>query len=268
MYLNRFKCFLFSTIVLSIIILERGTHTYGMSLPVNTEEPLLESSLQPHLIAGWFKSPWKWPSTPRPPKGRRKPGGSLSGARQDCSNTESNLIVLAPPGAQGITQSEQPTFWFYIPYDASAIRIGRFSIMSWDSTQRFYKTSFTLPETPGWVSLQVPRTAAAMLQTDEAYHWYFNLYCQENSATRPDVTVHGWVQPMSSGTLEPDWYSYDDSDQLARELQTAQPTDQVKSQWADWLSRLELDDLIDAPVVGPVLEPDSEPITNENIVGP
>lgn len=250
----------FSVTLATVFMAGGATSLASQPIPVSQSEAVAQSPDQkPSQLSKLWT--WAWPKTTRPPKGRRRPGGSLSSATQECStNTSDALTALTTQESQGFTKSQQPTFWFYVPYAASTLKGGEFSLESKDTT-RLYQTQFKFPETPGWVSVQVPKAAGNLLKADQYYRWYFNIYCQDNETTKPNMKVHGWVEPMTR-ELEPDWYSYDQADQLAQELQAVQPDDQAKAQWSDFLNRLDLGELVSAPIVGPVLNRNSEPVTN------
>ncbi|MEM8805021.1 MAG: DUF928 domain-containing protein [Cyanobacteria bacterium P01_G01_bin.38] len=171
-------------------------------------------------------SPPDPPSAP-PPRGRRQPGGSL-GDQASCPTAPKPLTALIPDRGLGQTLSEEPTFWFYIPYTAEEVQLGEFSILTQDETQRLYKTYFTLPTRPGFMSIQVPRQAASELIDGQYYHWYLNLYCA--SIAQPDLKIDGWVQPVArtpervqqANNLSPDVW-YDVVSMLAEQLQGTSP---------------------------------------------
>ncbi|MEM9905933.1 MAG: DUF928 domain-containing protein [Cyanobacteria bacterium P01_D01_bin.44] len=166
------------------------------------------------------------PSAP-PPRGRRQPGGSL-GDEASCPAAPKPLTALIPDSGLGQTLADEPTFWFYSPYTAEEVQLGEFSILTQDETQRVYKTHFTLPARPGFVSIQVPRQAASNLIDGQYYHWYLNLYC--GSTAQPDLKIDGWVQPLprtaehvqQANNLSSDLW-YDVVSTLAEQLQSVSP---------------------------------------------
>ena len=203
------------------------------------------------------------PATP-PPAGQRTPGGGLSGEDAGCPQKSQTLTALTPVNGQGATLSEQPTFWFYIPYTPEEIRRGEFSLLTQDETQRLYRTSFELPETPGLVSIQWPNSTAFSLLEDQYYHWYVNLYCAANLTTQPDLKINGWVQRLA-WTPEREYQVntasaeiwYDAIARLAERLQTTSPeTTRLRQDWAELLDLVELSELTPAPLVGPVIPMD------------
>ncbi|HBB33488.1 MAG TPA: hypothetical protein DDZ80_11255 [Cyanobacteria bacterium UBA8803] len=119
--------------------------------------------------------------------GRRSGGGS----RSPCLSKEPPLTALSPVTNWGKTVLEHPTFWFYVPYSAQEAPLGEF-ILQEEQGKDVYRTRFTLPGTPGFVSITLPPTATA-LEINKSYRWYFKLYCSEQKSSGC-IFVEGWVQ--------------------------------------------------------------------------
>lgn len=119
--------------------------------------------------------------------GRRTGGGS----RSPCPPIEPPLTALMPVTNLGKTVAERPTFLFYVPYSPQAAPAGEFVLQS-EQGHDIYRTPFTLPKTPGFVSFNTPSTAAP-LEINKPYRWYFKLYCEPQKVSAP-VFVDGWVQ--------------------------------------------------------------------------
>jgi Domain of Unknown Function (DUF928) len=198
------------------------------------------------------------PSTP-PPNSTRS-GGSL-GASSTCDNptqTDSpRLIALVPIENPVLTTSAHPTFLFYVPYGSKQVKFGEFSILTGSAeTTRLYRTRFTLPETPGVVSISLPSDSEAIAK-DVFYHWYFKLYCQENTSSRADLEVNGWVKRVepiaaqSHQTAMPvAWY--DAIADLGDRLRTSPQDTALKNRWRALLTLIHTEDLADKPLVGSV----------------
>ncbi|MEO1404024.1 MAG: DUF928 domain-containing protein [Cyanobacteria bacterium J06635_1] len=256
----------------------------GLALTISTPAASAEGLLVSQSI------PPDPPSAP-PPRGRRQPGGSL-GDEASCPAVPKPLTALVPDSGLGQTLAEEPTFWFYMPYTAEQVQLGEFSILTQDETQRIYKTHFTPPATPGFVSIQVPSEAASNMLEGQYYHWYLNLYCA--STAQPDLKINGWVQPLADtpehiqqvNNLSPDIW-YDVVSVLAEQLQgvsqtsiasegavfpnmsspsrfapsspwrpsteAVSPSETVAQHWTTLLIDVDLADFIGEPVVGPVL---------------
>jgi len=63
------------------------------------------------------------PSPSPPPRGNPKPRGTFTGNTSQCKNTTKELNALIPNNdrgvllrGQGLSTSQYPTFWVYIPY--------------------------------------------------------------------------------------------------------------------------------------------------------
>ena len=195
------------------------------------------------------------PSTP-PPSGNRQPGGSLGGPSV-CPQKAQPLTAITPENVHGKTMADAPTFWFYMPYTAAEVPGGEFSILTWDEEQYIYETAFTLPDQPGFVSITLPAAEAASLQAGQYYHWYLNLHCASTAEAKTTLNIDGWIERIAATPereqqiVSPDIW-YDAIDYLAGQLQTAS-TDGLGQLWTYLLESVELDELTQEPVVGPVL---------------
>lgn len=154
--------------------------------------------------------------------GRRAGGGS----RSPCPLIDPPLTALVPASNWGKTVAKRPTFWFYVPYSPQEAPTGEF-VLQEEKGNDLYRTSFTLPKTPGFVSFSTPPTVVP-LEIDKSYRWYLKLYCQRQKSSAP-VFVEGWVQRVESPDLE-------------SQLQAAKPREYVvyisNGLWYDALARL------------------------------
>jgi hypothetical protein len=135
------------------------------------------------------KNPPPPPKTP-PPDNQRTPGGALGGlpnsSNPSCKSTSKPLTALIPVKNPVLTTREHPTFLFYVPYASDEVRVGEFSLLVGpEEKTRLYKTRFTLPQTPGIVSITLPSAPEYALEEGQYYHWYFKLYCQTNTSSQP-----------------------------------------------------------------------------------
>ncbi len=125
--------------------------------------------------------------------GDGRPGDRTGGgSRTPCPRINTPFTTaLIPMNNLGKTVAERPTFWFYVPYSAQAAPAGEFVLQEEDGNE-VYRTAFTLPATPGFVSFSTP-LAIEPLKVNQLYRWYFKLYCEEQISSTP-VFVEGWVQ--------------------------------------------------------------------------
>lgn len=155
--------------------------------------------------------------------GRRVGGGS----RSPCPTIDPPLTALMPVTNWGRTIAERPTFWFYVPYSPQQAPAGEF-VLQEEKGNDVYRTSFTLPKTPGFVSFNIPPQAAP-LEINKWYHWYFKLYCKPQTSSTP-VFVEGWVQRVEQ------------TPELERQLKVAELPDYTiyatNGVWFDALARL------------------------------
>jgi Domain of Unknown Function (DUF928) len=228
-------------------------------------QPLAESpSPNPSPQSPSPHAPPPPPSTP-PPNSTRS-GGSL-GASSSCTNPVQTstqtptqvLTALVPIDNPVLTTSEYPTFLFYVPYSSKQVKFGEFSILVGSAeTTRLYRSRFTLPETPGIVSISLPPASEAAIGKDIYYHWYFKLYCQENTSVRADLEVNGWIKridlpsfpEINEQTMPIAWY--DAVSNLADRLRAAPQDTTLKNRWRALLATIHAEALANEPLVGSV----------------
>lgn len=202
------------------------------------------------------------PQPPRtPPPNQSKPGGGLSASDQACQNTSKSLTALIPAQNPVLTTREHPTLLLYVPYSSEQVRYGEFSVLVWpEEKQRIYKTRFTLPQTPGIVSITLPSLPEYALEEGQYYHWYVKLYCKGNKSSQPDFDINGWMQRVALtpererqiSAATPDVW-YDASANLAEKLRISPDDEMLKNNWVELLKFINSEDLAQEPIVGSVI---------------
>jgi hypothetical protein len=209
------------------------------------------------------QAPPKPPHTPLPDN-QRTPGGGLNPSNPSCKTTSKPLTALIPVKNPVLTTREHPTFLFYVPYTSDDVRVGEFSlVVGLEEKTRLYKTRFTLPQTPGIVSITLPSAPEYALEEGQYYHWYLKLYCQTNTSSQASVDVNGWVQRVALNpererqikAAAPDVW-YDALANLALSLRASPQDARLRNDWANLLKSIGSEDLAQEPLVGPVIPSD------------
>lgn len=164
------------------------------------------------------------------PKGRARGGASRG---QMCQVTSQPLTALVPTQqidsmdtVGGLTISEAPTLWFYMPYTLQENDLVEFVLQD-EQQNTVYQTALAQDQLKGDV-VGVPLSKGKIaLKTDQLYHWYFLVYCEKDNP----IFVEGWIQRIS---LKPE---------LERQIQTATPRDRIallaaNGIWYDALAQL------------------------------
>jgi Domain of Unknown Function (DUF928) len=203
------------------------------------------------------------PNPPRnPPPNDTQPGGGLTPSSSlSCNSLNRSVQALVPVENPVLTTIDHPTFLFYIPFTAEQIQFGEFSLLTWPrEEQRLYKVRFTLPETPGIVSITLPSQPEYALQEGQNYHWYFQLYCQEGTGTQPDLALNGLVQRVARtaererqiSNATPDVW-YDALASVATQLQTSPQNTELQNDWRSLLQTIGAEDLSEEALAGSVI---------------
>ncbi|MEH2361753.1 DUF928 domain-containing protein [Nostoc sp.] len=155
----------------------------------------------------------KTPARLSPVSGRRAGMGS----RDNCPAVPTPLTALVPfqeeqkvdgqanksiiGVVEGLTTSERPTFWFYIPYTKDLSNSSaEFSLQ--DSAENdIYRNAIALPSEPSVIGISLPSTAS--LEVDQTYRWYLKVHCNQETASIP-VYVEGDIKRINldSGVMQ------------------------------------------------------------------
>jgi len=140
------------------------------------------------------------PSQDGAPDGR-EPSGTRRGYCEETDTPFTPLLPVSESGFSGLTLTEHPTFWFYIPYQTSSINSGQFSIIDQEDNE-IYWASFQLPETPGFVKVSLPQKAPSLVKNQE-YRWHFELTCTSTPSSPKEKVWHqGVVQRVELADVE------------------------------------------------------------------
>jgi Domain of Unknown Function (DUF928) len=197
-------------------------------------------SAQVALTLSQLPTPPKTP--PPPPGGTRKPGGTRDPLGL-CPETVKPLVAIVPPNARGTTTASAPTVWFHVPYGASDIRRLEFAVNDRDE-RNLYRTTLKPSGMPGLLRASIPSTLSLAPNTN--YRWYLEITCQANATTKPDITLNGWLQRLTSANQAQDNAnpSYDAVDQIASRYQAASQDPALKQEWQTLLKQLGLELLL------------------------
>ena len=208
----------------------------------------------------------------RPRGGGTRPSCSDAPIRPaPCANLELTALVPYPeivrddgqgrsskqPSAWGRTIAEIPTFWYYIPYPATAIHRAEFELWDKDGHLIIQDASVQIAETPGVIGylpdLEEP------LEVGKTYHWHLILRLDPDNPSL-DEYVSGRIQrvafsPEQAGQLavssplqQADLLAaagiwYDTLTALAKVYRDAPAT------WIALLRQVELDEIAEEPLV-------------------
>ncbi|WNZ44116.1 DUF928 domain-containing protein [Leptolyngbya boryana CZ1] len=210
---------------------------------------------------------------PPPPPRTTLPGGRARGgaSRGDCKNMTPSLTALAPseiasdPGVSnvwGLTISERPTLWFYLPYTGESPYQAEFVLQD-ESGNKLDHVTVPLPKQPGTIGIKVSDKVPP-LQVGKTYRWFFKVYCGAKEKT--PIYVEGVVERTRlSSVLEkeleetkPDqkvkFYAenglwYDTLTALGQLRQNNSENKEFRNAWTSLLQSAKLQDVADAPIV-------------------
>ncbi len=122
-------------------------------------------------------------------------GGGTRGPLLSCLKDGKSIIPLLPKNNFGLTVSQYPTFFLYIP--ESTAQEARLVLREPDKDAPIYDTTLHVPSQPGIVRLSLPNDAALPpLKEGKTYHWYLSLVCGTEDSTKYG-RADGWIERIA-----------------------------------------------------------------------
>ncbi len=200
-----------------------------------------------------------------PPKGA--PGGRDNGSTRDPSCpklVDQKLTALTPATNIGLTISERPTFWLFIPYQTMPTSYVKLELEDEQNNVK-YQQSLQLNKTPGIVKITLPANSPP-LEVDKPYHWILTFVCNPEN-NKEDLAVNGYVQRIP---LEPNisqqldavknirervmiyaengvWF--DALNELANARISNPDNELINTDWAELLGAVQLKELATQPLI-------------------
>ena len=195
---------------------------------------------------------------------RGVPGARVSGATRQGSNY---VTAIIPSKKLGLTASESPTLFVYIPENQSA---SANLVITDEQGKQLYQSDFTVPQEAGILRIKLPETVN--LETDKIYKWQVQLN-SENSSPMMNfkLKTFGWVEkvPLVENSLnslaeEETWANlntlaeagiwHDTLEQLAM-LRLENPEDiQLEAEWTELLTSVGLSNVAHSNILPEVVE--------------
>ncbi|MEB3216731.1 MAG: DUF928 domain-containing protein [Nostocales cyanobacterium 94392] len=187
------------------------------------------------------------------------------GSRNDCPATNIPLTALIPENEVGKVVEANPTFWLFIPYQASKIPIKGEFVLQDEAHNNLYQTDLSIDKGEGIYSISLPLEKS--LETNKIYQWYFKLYCKPDKSSTP-IYVRGWIERVELQSLQqkqlittysPEqrfafyvendiWYSA--LTELVRLKKANHQNQTFAKYWLQLLNNIDLKELSNKPIVG------------------
>lgn len=185
---------------------------------------LVKAESGPMLISQNITGNW---NAFQPPKvglpGQRQDGGGVRGGNNPTCPTGSSLTAVMPTSNIGLTVSETPTLFWYVPATAP---VDMEFVLRDEMGKVIDEQTLAVTGTAGIVSLNPSKP----LEVGKSYHWFFSMIC--NPADRAgDRFVGGWIKRVEM------------SSNLTQDLEAAKPNDRPaiyarESLWFDTVASL------------------------------
>ncbi|MEO1432928.1 MAG: DUF928 domain-containing protein [Cyanobacteria bacterium J06633_8] len=223
-------------------------------------------------------------TAPPPPPNRSGAGSRGAAASRGCGSDTQSLMALVPDYEEtikvegenipvikvwGLTTSDYPTFWFFVPYDKSSITKLEFVIKdeSQKPSKTVYRTLLSKPEKPGIISVSTNKLIEPLQGNGTNYHWFLKVKYKCSPEKQEQLeTVNGWIQrtklnstftqrlasatPLERAALYAEkgiWY---DSLTALAEIRISKPQNApAMANWESLLKSEELDSFANYPLI-------------------
>lgn len=112
------------------------------------------------------------------------------GTRSSCTQQSKKVLTpLIPQEKVGLTLSERPNFYWFVPQITA--QTAEFSLLDLKKDV-VYETTFALPSKPGIIEFTLPSIAPS-LEVGKQYQWYLAIACRPGE-TDDNLIVSGWVE--------------------------------------------------------------------------
>jgi hypothetical protein len=254
------------------------TIALGLALTGNISYPL---QLQALPTNNHFASVQFVP--PPPPPDQNAPGSRKGAASRGCNTANQTLTALVPTYQQnlnqgqevvipftqvwGLTNTENPAFFFFVPYNNSSIANIEFVLQEKinNKSQTLYRTYLKPPTSPGITRVHLP-PGEVSLQVGKMYHWFFKVRVQCDQQQPILYFVDGWVQRVNRNLILTEeikqatpqqkailyakngvWY---DAIMTLAELHLSNPKNEIfQSNWITLLNSVGLEEIANQPLI-------------------
>lgn len=164
------------------------------------------------------------------PAGRQRGGASRrDGSCYDQYGSLTALVPMTNDAVWGLTASEHPTFWFYIPSRVTAESVIEFSLYDAQGNVIYYEPITSWENETGFVRVSVSSTSAP-LSANQSYQWGLSISCDRQNYD-DSIYVRGTIQRVTPDAM------------LHSQLATASPQERVRlyashGLWYDALNTL------------------------------
>ncbi len=204
---------------------------------------------------------------PKNPPGLSSVSGHSVGmaSRDNCPAVVTPLTAIVPSqkGVGGLTTSQRPTFWFYVPYTKELAKSMEFSLQDDKGDDIYRENALALPEKPSVIGV-IPSTVVP-LQVGKTYRWYLKLRCNQQQAESVPIYVTGYIQrvnldssvmqqlqaadPQQKVAIYAQFgYWFDSLDMLAQERLANPSNPSLAADWRILLQSVQLDNVAQAPL--------------------
>ena len=124
-------------------------------------------------------------------------------ARDRCPQVKKQLTAIVPTTQNGWgyledTISDQPNFWFYVPYykktQIDTEKVLEFVLID-EQEQEIYAATFPWIKSPGIVNIRLPKLSSQLVD-EQTYRWVFSVVCNPQNRSG-DATVNGFIKKVS-----------------------------------------------------------------------
>ena len=192
--------------------------------------------------------------------------GAATRSTSSCiASNQKKITPLLPQNNFGLTLSERPTFFGYIPQ--SSAKNAEFILMD-ENNKLAVRKNFPIPKEAGIVSINLPADKPA-LEVGKKYKWRLRIVCNPDDRSQDATTNLAWIQrvqpnnsladqiknatPENLSSVYADAGIWHEAFASIAKLHGEQPNDpKVAANWQEMLKSVGLQDFVQESVVGEI----------------
>lgn len=158
-----------------------GLVVVSFALPLGISmSPSFSMMARSNPIAKEIAQSWEISQAFKSPRRAAPPGAAGAGTRGTCQQDPKDdyYVLLRPVGEVGLTLSEHPTFFLYVPQVRSRIiQLSLLARVDEDTEEPVASVNFRSPRQPGIISIRLPAIPKNSLKVDQLYRWEVEIVC-------------------------------------------------------------------------------------------
>lgn len=177
----------------------------GLILPLGlTIEPSFSAIEKSNSVVQEIPNAWEIAQAFKSPNRGAPPSAGGGGTRGTCEQDpeDAYYVPLSPIGQVGLTVSEYPTFFMYVPEaPARTIQLSILARKDENTEEPVTSVTFTTPRKAGIISISIPTNPKNSLKVGQLYRWEMEIICNRIDRSG-NAAMEGFIERVSKDGID------------------------------------------------------------------